>query len=70
VTQPPRIRVVFGALLLVLLVPFGYLLSTGAVDWGPVRQVTDRVAHRMLRARGNPGRDGLDPAERTIEEAA
>ena len=62
--------VTMGIFLLALLVPFGYLLSTGAVDWGPVRQVTDRVAHRMLRARGNPGRDGLDPAKRTIEEAA
>ncbi len=62
--------VIMGAFLLVLLVPFGYLLSTGAVDWGPVRQVADRVAHRMLRAGGNPGRDGLDPAQRPTEEAA
>ena len=29
--------------LLVALVPFGYLLSTGAVEWGPVREVAERV---------------------------
>ena len=62
--------VVMGVFLLVLLVPFGYLLSTGAVDWGPVRQVSDRIAHRMLRATGAPGRGGLDPAQRPTEEAA
>jgi NADH-quinone oxidoreductase subunit A len=62
--------IIMGVFLLVLLVPFGYLLSTGAVDWGPVRQVTDRFAHRMLRARGTPGRSGLDPAQRPTEEAA
>jgi NADH-quinone oxidoreductase subunit A len=61
--------IVMGVFLLVLLVPFGYLLSTGAVTWGPVRQVSDRFAHRMLRASGNPGRDGLDPS-RPSEEAA
>jgi NADH-quinone oxidoreductase subunit A len=61
--------VVMGVFLLVLLVPFGYLLSTGAVDWGPVRQVSDRLAHRMRRVGGTPGRDGLDPAHPT-EEAA
>jgi NADH-quinone oxidoreductase subunit A len=62
--------VVMGVFLLVLLVPFGYLLSTGAVAWGPVRQVTDRLAHRMLRATGTPGRAGLDPAQQPTEEAA
>ncbi|HUV11382.1 MAG TPA: NADH-quinone oxidoreductase subunit A, partial [Acidimicrobiia bacterium] len=29
--------VIMGVFLLVLLVPFAYLLSTGAVSWGPVR---------------------------------
>ena len=33
-----------GIFLLVLIVPFAYLLSVGALDWGPVRQVTGRVA--------------------------
>jgi NADH-quinone oxidoreductase subunit A len=54
--------VAMGVFLLVLLVPFGYLLSTGAVDWGPARQAVSRVTGRVLRAAGAPGRDGLDPA--------
>ena len=51
-----------GIFLLVLLVPFAYLLSTGALDWGPVKQVATRVGATVLRAVGAPGRDGLDPA--------
>lgn len=53
--------VVMGVFLLVLLVPFGYLLSTGAIDWGPVRKVMTEMTTRVLRAGGTPGRDGLDP---------
>jgi NADH-quinone oxidoreductase subunit A len=66
--------IVMGIFLIVALVPFGYLLSTGAVEWGPVRQVIERVGTRVLRAAGMPGRDGLDPAavrrEESAEEAA
>jgi NADH-quinone oxidoreductase subunit A len=66
--------VVMGIFLIVALVPFGYLLSTGAVEWGPVRLVIERVGTRVLRAAGMPGRDGFDPAavgrEDTAEEAA
>lgn len=65
--------VAMGVFLLVALVPFGYLLSTGAVEWGPVRQVVERVGTRVLRAAGMPGRDGLDPAAplgEAAEEAA
>jgi len=63
--------VAVGVFLLVLLVPFGYLLSTGAVSWGPIRQVSERIAdHRVLRASGTPGRDGLDPAHPHDAEAA
>jgi NADH-quinone oxidoreductase subunit A len=64
--------IVMGTFLLVLLVPFGYLLSTGAVDWGPVKQITSRVAGKVLHATGVPGRDGLDPAatRQRQEEAA
>jgi hypothetical protein len=51
-----------------LLVPFAYLLSTGALDWGPVRRVVGRVGTGVLRASGKPGAKGLDPAKR--EEAA
>jgi NADH-quinone oxidoreductase subunit A len=54
--------VVMGVFLLVLLVPFGYLLSTGALSWGPVRKVTTRIYGRVLHATGTPGRDGLEPA--------
>jgi NADH-quinone oxidoreductase subunit A len=54
--------VAMGTFLIVLLVPFGYLLSTGALDWGPARRVTARFYGRVLRATGAPGRDGLDPS--------
>ena len=54
--------VVMGVFLLVLLVPFAYVLSTGAVSWGPVRQVASQMPARVLHAVGRPGRDGLDPA--------
>jgi NADH-quinone oxidoreductase subunit A len=53
--------VAMGVFLLVLLVPFAYLLSTGALDWGPVKQVAARAGTTILRAVGMPGRDGLDP---------
>jgi NADH-quinone oxidoreductase subunit A len=54
---------VMGFFLIVLLVPFAYLLSTGALAWGPVKQVVARAGTTILRAAGAPGRDGLDPAE-------
>jgi NADH-quinone oxidoreductase subunit A len=55
--------VAMGIFLLVLLVPFGYLLSTGAVDWGPVRHLADRIGpRRVVRVSGQPGREGLDPS--------
>jgi NADH-quinone oxidoreductase subunit A len=53
--------VAMGVFLIVLLVPFGYLLSTGALDWGPARRVANRVYGRVLHATGTPGRDGLEP---------
>jgi NADH-quinone oxidoreductase subunit A len=53
--------VTMGVFLLVLLVPFGYLLSTGAIDWGPARQAVTRATGRVLHASGPTGRDGLDP---------
>ena len=62
--------ITMGVFLLVLLVPFAYLLSTGAVDWGPAKQITQRVAGTVLRAKGSPGRDGLDPSAERTEEAA
>src|SRR3979409_709511 len=38
-----------GALVLVLLVPFAYLLSVGALDWGPVRDIVQRMPGPLLR---------------------
>jgi len=58
--------VAMGVFLLVLIVPFGYLLSSGALAWGPVKQViertSERFAERVWYASGAPGRDGLDPS--------
>jgi NADH-quinone oxidoreductase subunit A len=54
--------ILMGVFLLILLVPFAYLLSTGALEWGPVKQVMSRAGAGVLRAVGAPGRDGLDPA--------
>src|SRR5215510_5443362 len=34
--------ILMGVFLLVLLVPFAYLLSTGALEWGPVKTVISR----------------------------
>lgn len=63
--------VVMGVFLLVLLVPFGYLLSTGAVDWGPIKRLKAPVIPgTVLRASGKPGREGLDPAREAADEAA
>jgi len=61
--------IMMGTFLLVLLVPFAYLLSTGALEWGPVKQVATRVGTTVLRAVGAPGRDGLDPASVGAQEA-
>jgi len=61
--------IMMGTFLLVLLVPFAYLLSTGALEWGPVKQVTARVGATVLRAVGAPGREGLDPAAVAASDA-
>ena len=54
--------ITMGVFLIVLLVPFAYVLSTGAVSWGPVRQVASQMPARVLHAVGRPGREGMDPA--------
>jgi NADH-quinone oxidoreductase subunit A len=43
-----------GMFLLVLIVPFAYLLSVGALDWGPLRQVAGRAMGQVLRTTGVP----------------
>ena len=58
--------ILMGVFLLVLLVPFAYLLSTGALEWGPVKKVISRAGAGVLRAAGAPGRDGLDPAKTLV----
>jgi NADH-quinone oxidoreductase subunit A len=51
---------------LVLLVPFAYLLSVGALDWGPVKDVIQRLPGPMLRTKDAV----LDPASaRRAEDA-
>jgi NADH-quinone oxidoreductase subunit A len=59
---------VMGFFLLILIVPFAYLLSVGALDWGPARQVADRVVRPVLRAAGLPS--GVTPPEPRKEEEA
>lgn len=54
---------------LVLLVPFAYLLSVGALQWGPVQDVFQRMPGPLLRSRGamyDPNAE--DPAR--VDEAA
>jgi hypothetical protein len=62
--------VIMGLFLLTLLVPFAYLLSTGALDWGPARKLVARVGPGVLRASGKPGAQGLDPTAARETEAA
>jgi NADH-quinone oxidoreductase subunit A len=41
--------VAMSVFVLVLLVPFAYLLSVGALEWAPVRDVFDRLPGPLLR---------------------
>ena len=52
--------IAMSVFVLALLVPFAYLLSVGALDWGPIRQVASRVVRPVLRAAGMP--DGVAAA--------
>jgi NADH-quinone oxidoreductase subunit A len=52
--------------LLVLLVPFAYLLSVGALDWGPVRSRVTRVAGPVLRTKAAV----YEPTARPSDEEA
>jgi NADH-quinone oxidoreductase subunit A len=57
--------VAVAVFLLVLLVPFAYLLSVGALDWAPMRRVVERATGPVLRTK----EPVLDPTARG-EEAA
>jgi len=58
--------VAMGVFVLVLLVPFAYLLSVGALDWGPVRDLVQRMTGPLLRT----NRAMLDPEDAEKEAAA
>ncbi len=49
---------------LVLLVPFAYLLSVGALDWGPARKTAERIAGAVLRTK----QPVFDPTARPKDE--
>jgi len=44
-----------GLFLVTVIIAYGYVLSAGALDWGPARRVSDRVVGPVLRASGMPG---------------
>jgi NADH-quinone oxidoreductase subunit A len=58
--------VAVGIFVLALLVPFAYLLSVGALDWGPVKDVVQRLPGPLLRTK----RAVFDPTERAADEEA
>ena len=60
----PRRR--WASFLLVLIVPFAYLLSVGALDWGPMRQVVGRVLGPVLRTTTVPS--GIPAADDAASE--
>ena len=62
--------IVMGVFLVTLLVPFAYLLSTGALAWGPIKQTITRMGTTILRASGAPGRDGMAPVADVDEHEA
>jgi len=56
--------VAMAVFLLVLLVPFAYLLSVGALDWAPARRVAERFAGPVLRTKEAM----FDPTARAADE--
>ncbi len=57
------------AFVLALLVPFGYLLSVGALEWAPVRDVIERFPGPLLRTSEAVLDPTLDPLADTGEAA-
>ena len=47
-----------GVFLLAVVVAYGYLLSSGALEWGPARRVSERLAQPVLRAPREPPPEG------------
>jgi NADH-quinone oxidoreductase subunit A len=58
--------IAMGVFLLVLLVPFAYLLSVGALEWAPVRDVFTRLPGPLLRTKERV----LEPTAADEEAAA
>ena len=58
--------IAMGVFLLVLLVPFAYLLSVGALDWGSQRRPGERFAGPLLRT----SKAVFEPKARVVEEPA
>jgi NADH-quinone oxidoreductase subunit A len=54
---------------LALLVPFAYLLSVGALEWAPVRDVIQRQAGPLLRTSKAVFDPNLDPLAATSEDS-
>ena len=44
-----------GLFLVAVIVAFAYVLSSGALDWGPVRRSADQIPQPVLRASSWPG---------------
>jgi NADH-quinone oxidoreductase subunit A len=59
--------IAMGVFVLVLLVPFAYLLSVGALDWGSQRDNLERAAGRVLRTRVAVFQPGERPADERVE---
>ena len=58
--------VAMAVFVLALLIPFAYLLSVGALDWGPIKDVVQRMPGPLLRTKQTV----LDPTATREEEAA
>ncbi|MET1002116.1 MAG: NADH-quinone oxidoreductase subunit A [Acidimicrobiia bacterium] len=58
--------VAMSVFVLALLIPFAYLLSVGALDWGPVKDIVQRMPGPVLRTK----QAVLDPSAVREEEAA
>jgi NADH-quinone oxidoreductase subunit A len=58
--------VAMSVFVLALLIPFAYLLSVGALDWGPVKDIVQRMPGPLLRTK----QAVLDPSSVREEEAA
>ena len=58
--------VAMSVFVLALLIPFAYLLSVGALDWGPAKDIVQRMPGPLLRTK----QAVLDPSAVREEEAA